>query len=330
MADEFERIMRQNTERQIAADRQNTDNLIAADRQNTYNLIAAEERSSEMIRSQIFRAQYENARNFGQLSGQIQSASEQIQSVLQSGFSEVSQQIEVMGTEMLWGIGWLAGTVEKAAAAICDRLDELNDIANNPSRTKARELYRRALTEYTKKLYREALNDAVAAVTEHQTDVVSWFLLGKIYLEGRTEIKELDEIVDVRDPEKAIEAFKNAARYIKSDAETNDEARLLAAQIWFYLGSAQMIKSWGETESAGRDDVSHALESFERSRDHFQERRQKLEVRHRGIARCRVLLGDVPGALQDVKAIILEDPSYYKEKVENDPYFSPIRRKSHA
>jgi formylglycine-generating enzyme required for sulfatase activity len=321
MANELEWLARENTDRLIdAADRR--------EREKTDRLIADGARSSEMIRSTIVdatsaivRAQYNNAQ---ELSWQMRSGLSEVSWQMNSGLSEVSRHSEVMGANMLRGIGWLADRVAKSADAICDRLDKLNDIANNPSRTKARELYRRALTEYAKELYQEALEDALAAVREHQTDVVSQFLLGKIFLEGRAEIKELDEIVDVRDFDKSIEAFKNAARYILPDTKTKDEAAcLLAAQIWFYLGSVQLLKSWGEPE-AWQDYVRQAQRSFEQSGNYFQESRERLYVRHE-LARCKVLLGDVPGGLLEVKAIILRDPGYYKNEVENDPYFSSIK-----
>jgi hypothetical protein len=158
--------------------------------------------------------------------------------------------------------------------------------------------------------------------------VVSWFLLGRIYCEGKVKIKELDETVDVRDLDKSIMSFKYAAKYIQADAKTGDHAACLqAALIWYFLGSVQFIKAGND--AAWRDYVSQAQRSLEQSWNYFQESRQKLIVRHK-IAWCKMLLGNVPGVLQDVKAIILEDPGYYKEAVEKDTCFSSIMRKSHA
>jgi hypothetical protein len=81
----------------------------------------------------------------------------EVSNQLQSGFSNVSRQIGVMGVSMGMAIAALNTTVQESAQAIYDKLDTMNDILNNPSLTKSRELFRWASVNYNKGLYSIAL-----------------------------------------------------------------------------------------------------------------------------------------------------------------------------
>ena len=120
---------------------------------------------------------------------------------------------------------------------ICSKLDEIHDILNNPLLTASRELYRRALDNYNRGLYEEALEDCTKAVEKNKTDFISWYLLGYIYLFGAGKFSN---VIDV---DKAEEAFFNAAKYIDYDLGTSSEANTFGSWIYYYLGWARFIKS---------------------------------------------------------------------------------------
>ena len=146
-------------------------------------------------------------------------------SVLASGMKSLSADINSLGKNMF-----------AVSEVICNKLDALHDIMNNPLLTASRELYRRALTNFEKGYFEEALEDCKAAVEKNKTDFVSWYLLGQIYLFGAGKFS------NVINPALAENAFFNAAKYIDADLGTK-EADEFASQIYYYLGYSRLILS---------------------------------------------------------------------------------------
>ena len=221
-----------------------------------------------------------------------------------SGFSDVSRQIGSMSANMSMAFAALNTTVQQSAQAIYDRLDNMNDILNNPSLTKSRELFRRASVNYNKGFYEEARNDLQDALASNKTDYISWFLLGKTCLFGAGEFS------NVIDLDAAVDALKNAVKYITPDARKQDEARVMAAEMCFFLGLAQQTRAMDALHSKNKEDCRRYLEqavgSYSQSWDYSA---QMLEARYNR-ARCKALLGDAQGATADLEALILQDRNY--------------------
>lgn len=135
------------------------------------------------------------------------------------------------------GFSMVSSKLDAMTDRICSKLDELNDTLKNPLFTANRELYQRALDEYKRGLYEEAMEDFTGAVEKNKTDFISWYLLGHIYLFGAGKFSN---VIDV---DKAEEAFFNAAKYIDYDLGKSDEANTLGSEIYYYLGFARLIKS---------------------------------------------------------------------------------------
>jgi hypothetical protein len=284
---------------------------------NTDKQIVANAFFTEKINSVIIDSQIASARvlhnNIQLVNKTILAGFSDISSQLKSGFSDISREIGVMNATMSIGFARLNGTVQNSTMNICDRLDEINDILNNPFLTKSRELYRRASLNYNKGFYKEVLEDLIRAVRYNKTDYVSWFLLGKTYLFG---LSEFSDMVDLDASEKAL---KTAAMYIKPDAQIHNEAQVMAAEIWFYLGLAQQNKANDMLHSKGKSKYKKYLEeaknSFSQSWNYSEE---MLESQY-NIARCKVSLGDFGGALENLRIIILKDIGYcLKVAVDSD------------
>jgi len=232
---------------------------------------------------------------------------------LYSGFSNVSRQIGTMSANMSMGFAALNTSIQESAQAIYDRLDTMNDILNNPSLTKSRELFRRASVSYNKGFYEEARNDLLEALASNKTDYISWFLLGKTYLFGAGEFS------NVIDLDAAVDAMKNAVKYITPDARKQEDAKVMAAEMCFYLGLAQQTKAMDSLHAKNKADCTSYLEqaggSYSQSFDYSP---QMLEARYNR-ARCKALLGDVPGAIADLEFLILQDRNYcIKVCADND------------
>lgn len=142
-----------------------------------------------------------------------------VNNTLDFGFTLVGKKIDVLSEE------------------IASKLDQIQDILNNPRLTQSRELYRQALISYKKGFFEEALKDCKEAVEKNTTDFISWYLLGLIYLYGAGENSN---VIDLNNAEIA---FANAAKYIKPDIPKSEEAKLLASEIYYNLGLSRLIKS---------------------------------------------------------------------------------------
>ena len=142
-----------------------------------------------------------------------------------------------LNNTLMIGFDVMGAKLDAMSDAICSKLDAIHDILNNPLLTASRELYRRALTNYQKGYFEEALEDCKAAVEKNKTDFISWTLLGQIYLFGAGKFS------NVIDLNKAEESFFTAAKYIDADIGHSDEANRLASEIYYYLGYTKLIKS---------------------------------------------------------------------------------------
>lgn len=171
--------------------------LTCAIRESTYTVIA----SQEMLK-QTFSHGF-NAMN----------------NTLNLGFSMINQNIDAMTDRF------------------CSNLDELNDTLKNPLFTASQELYRRAIDNYNKGLYEEAMEDFIGAVEKNKTDFFSWYFLGRIYLFGAGKFSN---VIDI---DKAEEAFFNAAKYIDYALWKSEEANTYGSEIYYYLGRARLTKS---------------------------------------------------------------------------------------
>ena len=146
------------------------------------------------------------------------------------GFDSLNHTIDFGIARLSSEIQDLNDTISSMSEAICNKLDEIHDIVNNPLLTASRELFRRAQDNFNKGYYEEALEDAKSAVEKNKTDYISWYLLGQIYLFGAGKFSNVISLP------KAEEALFNAAKYIDFDIKDSPEARQLASQIYYYLG----------------------------------------------------------------------------------------------
>jgi tetratricopeptide (TPR) repeat protein len=243
----------------------------------------------------------------------LYSHTRQIDGTLMTGFSGVSRQLGAMGSAMNMGFAFLNSAVQESSKAICDKLDDINETLKNPLYTESRELYNRALKNYNKELYEEALEDLQEAVKKNKADPLTYFLMGQIYMRG---IGEFSNMIDLN---AAIEALKNAAKYITHDAKTYPEVRPMAAEICFYWGLACHAKANDNLHNSNEADYNKLLEeaktAYSKSWDYSQDMLESLY----NLARCKALTNDEDGAIQDLMTVTLKDHGYcLKAGVESD------------
>lgn len=160
----------------------------------------------------------------------IVASQELLAETFQQGFDSVNNTLS-------FGFERINDSITAMTEVICDKLDKIHDILNNPRLTAARELYRRAATNFEKGYFEEALEDCLQAVEKEKTDYFSWYLLGNIYLYGAGKFSNTINL------SKAEEAFYIAAKYIDADIESSDEAKEFASQIYYGLGHTKLIMS---------------------------------------------------------------------------------------
>jgi len=229
---------------------------------------------------------------------------QQLDSTLNAGLSGVSRQLGDMGALMSTGLALLNTSVQESSKIICNKLDTINDTLKNPLYTESRELYNRAYQNYIKGLYEEALEDLQEAIKKNKTDPFSHFLLGKTYLYG------LSEFSNVIDLNAAIETFKNAAKYISHDAKTHEEARLLAAEIYYFWGLACYTKANDDLYNSNKSDYENNINDAKVAYSKSWEYSNKMLESLYNLARCKVLTNDEDGAIKDLKEVIYIEYGY--------------------
>jgi TPR repeat protein len=234
----------------------------------------------------------------------------EINHTLDMGFSGVSNQLGSMNASFSIRLDRVSDSIKGMSKGICDRLDAIHDIVNNPLLTQSRELYRRAFDRYIDGFFDDALEDIKAAVEKNKTDYISWFLMGKIFAFGA------GKFCDVINLEEAIKAFTQAAKYNDPNVNKSADARFLEAEIYFYLGLAQYAQSNELTRikksAEAAEMLGKALESFEQS---FNYSKKMLESLF-NIVRCRVLQGAKKAALDDLEKLVLLDRNYCREPLK--------------
>ncbi|MBR1638124.1 MAG: hypothetical protein IJ688_01915 [Treponema sp.] len=213
------------------------------------------QRMSTGIQTSINQNTYMVAASSTLLANSFNEGFNELNNTLDLGFGGVQNAIGSMSASMSAGFDRLQKTVNTWGTEICEKLDAIHDIVNNPLLTASRELFRRAQANAQKQFYEEALEDITQAVEKNKTDYLSWALMGKIYLFG---MSEFSNVVDVQ---KALESFINACKYITPDIDESEEAKKMAAEFYFYVGYANYILSNESRLANNIDDVTKYLEA---------------------------------------------------------------------
>jgi hypothetical protein len=258
----------------------------------------------------------------GVVSGAIQEqtykllgSQEAVRQEIAAGFAGVSDQLGAIHADFNLGFARLESSIDRMSADICRRLDLIADTLNNPQRTAARERYGWAQTKYRKGLFREALPDLRSAIEIDETDYQSLFLEGQIYAFGAGKTG------NVIDLDKAIASYSKAWVYVEYDVKLSEDAKKFAAENLFYLGLAQLNKSFelfhkdkGQSEKLLADARASSEQSYGLSN-------RMLEALFNSLW-CRVLQGDfnIPGEMR----ILIEQDWQYYIKARSIPDFVPV------
>lgn len=213
------------------------------------------QRMSTGIQTSINQNTYTIAASSMFLSETFNNGFDSVNNTLDLGFAGVNTAIGSMSASMSAGFDALQKSMDYWGTEICEKLDAIHEIVNNPLLTASRELFHRAENNAAKKFYEEALEDIKSAVEKNKTDYLSWGLMGKIYLFGASEFSN---VVDVP---KALEAFTNACKYVSPDVDESYDAKMIASEFYFYAGYANYILSNESRLENKTDDVTKYLQA---------------------------------------------------------------------
>lgn len=261
-------------------------------------------RMSTGIQNSINQNTYTIAASAEMLKETFDAGFDAINNKLDMGFAGVTNAIGAMSASMTAGFNAVSAAIDFWGEKICEKLDAIHDIVNNPLLTASRELYRRAAKNSEKKFYEEALEDIKSAIEKNKTDYISWGLMGKLYLFG---ISEFSNVVDVP---QSLEAFKNACKYISPDIDESEEAKKMAAEFYFYLGYANYILSnESRLENKTDDVINYLQESVKANERSFSLSDTMLEAAYNQ-ARSLTLLDKKEEALSILEDVIRTDGLY--------------------
>lgn len=225
-----------------------------------------------------------------------------LNSTMESGFASISSELGNMSAAFSAGLDRLSKSIDRMNEQVCSKLDEIHDIVNNPLLTASRELYRRAVANYKKGFFEEALEDILQAVEKNKTDYISWYLAGKIYLFG------VGEFSNVIDSKKAEDAFFNVTKYINPDIGQSTDATMLAAEAYYYLAYSRYILAC-ENKDNQEENKNYLESSNQASTKSFGLSSGMLDSLFNS-AKCNVLLGNKDKCMELCEKLILADRNY--------------------
>lgn len=270
------------------------------------------------IQSSISSSTYQIIASQNLLKEKFNEGFNSINNTLDFGFAGIDASLGKLSASFEAGLEILSSSIDKLNEDICNRLDSIQEALKKPLFTEARELYDRAVINYSKKLFQESLNDLLKAVELNPTDYFAWFLLGRVYLYGASEFGS------VINPTEASLALLKATKYITSDIAVNEEAARLASEIYFHLSYAKYIES-NEYYANGNIDSSQQLllDVISAAEKSYQLSSGMLESLY-NIARAQLFLGDKEKCLKTVKKLIILDQNYCL-RIESDIDFESIK-----
>lgn len=287
------------------------------------NQLSRLQNSNVMLRNSIRDMEYGIRSDIRQSTYAIVASQAMLAETFQHGFSSVNNTLEIGFDRMSARMADIADSIDSMSDKICSKLDEIHDIVNNPLLTQSRELYRRALVNFEKGYYEEALEDIKAAVEKNKTDFISWNLLGQIYLFGAGKFSNVINL------DEAENAFFNAAKYIDADIGRSKEANKLASEIYYYLGYTRLVKSNDMLVESKVDESNKKLiEAENASGKAYQISKENILA---GYEQAKELhfLGKDDEALNIIEAIIRAEPTFAL-KASNDKNFESMWNKIDA
>ena len=106
-------------------------------------------------------------------------------------------------------------------------------------------------------------------------------MLGKTYLFGASEFSV---VIDLNE---AVEALKNAVKFITPDARKQEEAKIVAAEMCFYLGLAQQTQAMAALHDKKNDESQNHLELAKLSYSQSLEYSSQMLESCYNLARCK-------------------------------------------
>lgn len=284
------------------------------------NQLSRLQNSNVMLRNSIRDMEYGIRSDIRESTYAIVASQAMLAQTFQHGFNSINNTLEIGFDRMSAQMADIADAINAMSDKICSKLDEIHDIVNNPLLTQSRELYRRALTNFEKGYYEEALEDIKAAVEKNKTDFISWNLLGQIYLFGAGKFSNVINL------DEAENAFFNAAKYIDADIGQSEEADKLASEIYYYLGYTRLVKSNDMLVGSKIDESNKKLiEAESASGRAYQISKENILA---GYEQAKELhfLGKDDEALNIIEAIIRAEPTFAL-KASNDKNFESMWNK---
>jgi len=281
------------------------------------NQLSKIQNSNVMLRNSIRDMEYGIRSDIRESTYTIVASQAMLAQTFQHGFNSINNTLEIGFDRMSAQMADIANTINTMSDKICSKLDEIHDIVNNPLLTQSREFYRRALTNFEKGYYEEALEDIKAAVEKNKTDFISWHLLGQIYLFGAGKFSNVINL------DEAENAFFNASKYIDSDIGKSEEADKLASEIYYYLGYTRLAKSNDMlVESKVNESNKKLVEAESASGRAYQLSKDNILA---GYEQAKELhfLGKDDEALKIIEVIIRAEPTFAL-KASNDKNFESM------
>ncbi len=229
---------------------------------------------------------------------------DQVNGTLQEGFGQVGEGIAALGAAFEWGMSLLIQRMDeqnRLLDGILQRLEAIHHTLQTPTLTQAREFYNIGRDRLRKGLLDKALESFLQAEAKNDTDFLTQYSLGHLYLYG------VNEDSSTLNLPKAEQHFRNAARYAKPEIQQVPDAQRYCGEAYFHASVACYLQA-----CASRD-APTARRLWEESRklaDTAQRVYPQLSEALFQQAKSAALLGDAPAALHSLTLAFKADRNF--------------------
>jgi len=234
----------------------------------------------------------------------------------------ISQGIETLNATFNYGIILLVKELEvqtKLMNNILEKLDSIYQTLKSPTLTQAREFYNIGRDRFRKGLLCESLESFKKAEEKNNTDFLTQYYLGHLYLYGKNEDYN---VIDLTEAEKH---FRNAAKYASTEFKELPEAKKFYGESYFHLSVLYFIVANEKFEKGeNADEVEHVTKDSAKAAKKAIEIYPELSVSFYQYAKACALLKNKEEAIKNLEIAIRIDRNYcIKATIDKD--FDNIR-----
>jgi len=246
--------------------------------------------------------------------------------ILSGKLEKIYSGLERLGAQFTEGLSLIVAKFDlqnNLLTEMVNNLDQILSILKSPLTTQAVELRNIGLDRMQKGLWPEALNSFNKSLEKDETDPISNYMIGKIYLDA------VSDEFNFHNPEKALYYFSKAVRYSHAFSEQIPKFLSIYKESLYFQTLALMINSSVLNKKGDIDNAKIYLKDAEKSintllncdEDNTQARYLKVKI--------LLIQGDYDNCLKEMQILVQKDSQFASTALVDEDFtqYSPIGMK---